>query len=184
MSLESARRLLAGLLVLGLGVAVYAADMLTLVKEKSQIEFVGTKPGGAHRGGFSRFTVDSTADLTDLSKSSFKVDIDATSLWSDNGALTGHLKNADFIDVSRYPNIMFETTRIELRGANQAIVTGTLTMRGKAVELSAPANIEVTDGGLQVKADFKIDRMQWGMTYGKGRIDDDVRISARLVFGR
>ena len=184
MNRASARRLLAGFLVLGLGVVAYAADMLTLVKEKSQIEFVGTKPGGAHRGGFTRFSVDATADWADLSKSNFKFDIDATSLWSDNGALTGHLKNADFFDVSRYPNIRFETTRIELRSANQAVVAGTLTMLGKAVEVSTPATIEVTESGLQVKTEFRIDRMQWGMTHGKGRIDDDVRIAVKLVFGR
>lgn len=184
MNLASARRFFAGLLVLGLGVLVYAADMLTLVKEKSRIEFVGNKPGGSHRGGFGRFTVDASADWADLSKSSFKFDIETTSLWSDDSGLTGHLKNADFFDVSRYPNIRFETTRIELRNADKAIVTGTLTMLGKAVEVAIPANIKVTEGGLQVKTDFKIDRMQWGMTHAKGRIDDEVEISARFVFGR
>ncbi len=118
-------------MVFGLWVAVYAADMLTLVKERSQIEFVGTKPSGSHRGGFTRFTADGAADWGDLSKSSFKIDIDATSLWSDNNGLTNHLKNSDFFDVPRYPNITFETTRIELASAKEAVVTGKLTMLGQ-----------------------------------------------------
>jgi len=173
-----------GLFVFGLWVAVYAADMLTLVKEKSKIEFVGTKPGGLHRGGFERFTAVAAADWGDLSKSSFKIDIDATSLWSDNNALTGHLKNADFFDVSRYPSITFETTRVELKSANQAVVNGTLTMLGKAVEVAIPCNLEVTEGGIKVKCEFKIDRTQWGMTYGKGRVDAEVEIAAKFAFGR
>jgi polyisoprenoid-binding protein YceI len=184
MNVVSGRSLFAGLFVFGLWVAVYAADMSTLVKERSQIEFVGTKPGGSHRGGFKRFTTDATADWGDLSKSSFKIDIDATSLWSDNNGLTGHLKNADFFDVPRYPTITFETTRIELRSADQAVVTGTLTMLGKAVEVAIPCNFEVTDGGLQMKSEFKIDRTQWGMTHSRGRVDDEVEIEARFVFLR
>jgi polyisoprenoid-binding protein YceI len=184
MNVISRRSFLAGLIVFGLWVAVYAADMLTLVKEKSQIEFVGTKPGGSHRGGFKRFTAEAAADWGDLSNSSFKIEIDATSLWSDNNGLTGHLKNSDFFDVPRYPNITFETTGIELKSANQAVVTGKLTMLGKAVEVAIPCNFEVTDRGLQVKSEFKIDRTHWGMNRSRGRVDDEVEIAARFAFGR
>ena len=94
------------------------------------------------------------------------------------------MKNADFSDVPRYPNITFETTGIEIKSANQAVVNGTLTMLGKAVEVAIPCNVEVSDVGLQVKAAFKIDRTQWGMTHAKGRVDDEVEIAARFVFGR
>lgn len=167
----------------GLWVAVYAADTMTLVKEKSRIDFVGTKPGGLHRGGFKQFTVDAAVELSDLSKSSFKIDIDANSLWSDNNGLTNHLKNADFFDVSRYQSITFESTRVELKGATKVIVSGTLTMLGKAVEVAVPCDVEVADGSVQSKCEFKINRTQWGMTYGKGRVDDEVEITARFVFG-
>lgn len=184
MNVVSRRFLFAGLFVFSLWAAVGAADMLTLVKERSHIEFVGTKPGGSHRGGFQRFTADATANWGDLSKSSFKIEIDAASLWSDNNALSGHLKNADFFDVPRYPTIAFETTRIDLKSARQAIVTGMLTMLGKAVEVVIPCDFEVTDGGLQVNSEFKIDRTQWGMTRSRGRVDDEVEIEARFVFGR
>jgi polyisoprenoid-binding protein YceI len=184
MNVFSGRLFLTGLFVFGLWVAAWATEMLTLIMERSHIEFVGTKPGGSHRGGFKRFTADAAADWGDLSKSSFKIDIDATSLWSDNNGLTGHLKNTDFFDVSRYPNITFETTRIELRSANQAVVTGKLTMLGKAVEVAIPCNIEVTNGGLQVKTEFKIDRTRWGMTHAKGRVDDEVEIATTFAFGR
>ncbi len=122
--------------------------------------------------------------MGDLSKSSFKVDIDTTSLWSDNNGLTNHLNNSDFFNVPRYPNITFETTRIELRSANQAVVNGTLTMLDKALEVAIPCSVEVTDGSLQAKCEFKIDRTQWGMTYGKGRVDAEVEIEAKFVFGR
>ena len=184
MNAISRRLSLAGLLVFGLWAFVYAADILTVDMEKSRIDFLGTKPGGLHRGGFKQFTVDAVADWSDLSKSSFKIDIDTTSLWSDNNGLTNHLKNSDFFDVPRYPNITFDTSRIELRGAGQAVVNGTLTMLGKAVEVAVPCNVEVPAGGLKVRCEFKIDRTRWGMTHAKGRVDDEVEIDARFVFGR
>jgi hypothetical protein len=37
----------------------------------------------------------------DLSKSRFKVGIDATSFWSDDGGLTSHLQTRDLFDVSK-----------------------------------------------------------------------------------
>ena len=184
MNLWSGKFVFTGLFVFGLWVAVHAADVLTLVREKSQIEFVGSKSGGSHRGGFKRFAVDATADWADLAKSSIKVEIDATSLWSDDGGLTGHLKTRDFFGVSQYPKIAFETTRIEFLTAQEAVVTGKLTMLGRAVEVAIPCKIEVTGQSLSVKSEFAIDRTQWGMTYGKGKINDEVEIAARLVFGR
>jgi polyisoprenoid-binding protein YceI len=37
------------------------------------------------------------------------------------------------------------------------------------------------DGVLTLTADFKIDRTRWGMTYGKGMIDNDVAIKVALT---
>jgi len=184
MNAVSGQSFFAGLFVFGLAVAVYATDMLNLVKEQSQIEFVGSKPGASHRGGFKRFTADAAVDWGDLSRSTFKIEVDTTSLWTDSGGLAAHLKNSDFFDVSRYPTITFETTRIELKSTSEAVVTGKLTMLGKAVEVAIPCKIEVADGGIRVKSEFKIDRMQWGMTYGKGRVEDAVEVTTRFAFGR
>jgi polyisoprenoid-binding protein YceI len=184
MRFVSGRLLLAGFLLIGLWAAVHAAASLVLIKERSQIEFVGTKPTGLHRGGFKRFTADGAADWGDLSRSSFTISIDTTSLWSDNNALTNHLSNSDFFNVSRYPTIAFETTKIEIMSATEAVVTGNLTMLGQTVEVVLPCKIEVTDGSLQVGSEFKIDRTRWGMTYGKGRVDNEVEIAVKLIFGK
>lgn len=172
------------LLLAGAWVAAWAADAITLVKERSRIEFVGSKVGASYRGGFKEFGVEATVDWVDLSKSSFRFEIDAASLWSDASGLARHLKNRDFFDVSRYPKIEFETTRIGLSSPREAVVTGKLTMLGKSVDITVPCKIEVTEAGLIAKSEFSIDRTQWGMNYGKGKINDEVEISVKLVFGK
>jgi len=172
------------LVACGLWAVVHAAGTLTLDTEKSRIDFVGTKPGGMHRGGFKTFTVEPAVDWSDLSKSRFKIAIDTKSLWSDNNMLTAHLSNADFFDIGRYPSITFETSDVELASANRAIVKGALTMLGKTEEVAVSCDIALTEGSLQAKCPFTIERSRWGMTYGKGRIDDAVEIEAKFVFGR
>ena len=85
--------------ILGFWLFAIAAGSPKLVAEKSKIEFVGSKPSASHKGGFKTFVVDGTIDWEKLSNSSLKIDIDATSLWSDDGGLTSHLKNRDFFNV-------------------------------------------------------------------------------------
>src|SRR5262249_48107932 len=66
----------------------------------SKIEFLGTKPGGQHVGGFSNFTVAIDPIKDDLSGSKITVDIDVDSIWTDTPPkLTAHLKSPDFFDV-------------------------------------------------------------------------------------
>ena len=45
-----------------------------------------------------------------------------------------------------------------------------------------PCKIAMTGMALAVSAKFTIDRTKWGMTYGKGRVNDEVDISVPLVF--
>ncbi len=167
---------------LGLWLYAMAAGSPVLVKEKSKIEFIGSKAGGSHKGGFKTFSVEGNIEWGNFSKSNLKIDIDATSLWSDDGGLTGHLKNRDFFNVKSYPKIQFEATSIGIGNDGAAIVRGKLTMLDQVVDMFIPCKIAPTDTGITVSAKLTIDRTKWGMTYGQGRVDNEVDISATLVF--
>jgi len=169
-------------LVLSAPVIAIAADKLTLIEDKSKISFVGKKPDGEHKGGFKKFKVDATADHEDMTKSSLKIVIDTESLWSDDEKLTGHLKNADFFDVKKYPNATFESTKIEKVSDTEVKFHGKLTMLGKSEEMIVPAKVDASDEKIQVIATFKLDRTKWGMNYGKGKINDEVEMTAELAF--
>jgi polyisoprenoid-binding protein YceI len=170
-------------LMLMLSGAVHAADNLKADKEKSKIEFVGKKPEGKHAGGFKEMKAEAVVDHESPNNSKLTIEIKSESLWSDDEKLTGHLKNPDFFDVKKYPTIKFESTKVEMDG-EEGTITGKLTMLGKEVEVKVPIKGEVSDSSVKVIADFKIDRTKWGMSYGKGKIDDEVSIKAELVFPR
>ncbi len=169
-------------LVLSAPMVATAADKLVLIEDKSKISFVGKKPEGEHKGGFKKFKVDAMADHEDMTKSTLKIVIDTESLWSDDEKLTGHLKNADFFDVKKYPTATFDSSKIEKVSDTEVKFHGKLTMLGKTEELIVPAKVAIGDDKLQVIATFKIDRTKWGMNYGKGKINDDVEMTAELAF--
>jgi polyisoprenoid-binding protein YceI len=170
--------------ILGLWLFAIAAGSPKLVTEKSKIEFVGSKPSAAHKGGFKTFAVDGSIDWEKPSNSNLTIDIDATSLWSDDGGLTSHLKNRDFFNVDAYPKIRFETTKIELAGDGAATISGKLTLLDQTVEVTTPCKVELSDAGLKIGAKLTIDRTKWGMTYGQGRVNNEVDVAVTLVFAR
>ena len=176
----------AALFVSSVGVAYAATEELKLDAEKSKITFVGHKPDGTkHEGGFKKFSVDASADFEDPSKGSLKIEIATESLWSDDDKLTEHLKNPDFFDVRKYPKAVFESTGIKHDDATGEVkIVGKLKLLAKTEEMTVPVEVEMTDESLKLVAKFKIDRMKWGMTYGQGKINDEVDIVADLVFKR
>jgi polyisoprenoid-binding protein YceI len=151
-----------------------------LTGENTKITFTGTKKNGKHDGGFAKLS--GTATITDGNPASLKVEveIDCDSLYSDNDKLTGHLKNPDFFSVKDHPKATFKTTKVEPTDKGVQI-TGDLTMIGKTQPVTFPATVTEKDGVLTLTADFKIDRTRWGMTYGKGMIDNDVAIKVALT---
>jgi len=173
----------AAAMLIGVGGSASAADIIKLDAEKSKVGFVGTKTDGKHAGGFKKFKADAMADYENPAAGTLEITIDATSLWSDDEKLTNHLKNPDFFDVRKYPTIVFKATKITA-DEESAKLTGQLTMLGKTVEVTVPAKVEANDEDITLTTEFKIDRTKWGMNYGEGKIDNEVAISAVLVFDR
>lgn len=172
------------LLTGGLLASTAVAEELKLDTEKSKIEFVGTKPDGKHDGGFKKFTAVAEKDAETPSDSSMAIKIDATSLWADDDRLTAHLKSPDFFDVRKHPEITFESTKVIHGEQGAATIIGKLKMLGKEVEVKIPVKSKSTDEAIVMLTAFTIDRTKWGMTYGQGKVDNEVKISADLHFKR
>jgi polyisoprenoid-binding protein YceI len=151
----------------------------TLDGKNTTITFVGSKPDGKHDGGFKSFTGTASVPDNDLTKLKITLDIDMNSLWADNPKLTGHLKSVDFFGVNSNPKSKFVTTKVEKEGIDYKI-TGDLTMIGQTKSITFPARIALTNDGLALSSTFTIDRTQWGMKYGRGKIDDMVKLTVNV----
>jgi polyisoprenoid-binding protein YceI len=123
--------------------------------------------------------------------------IDARNLWSGERDRDAHLKSPDFLDVEKYPTITFQSTGVEMAGADRAKISGELTIRGvtRPVTLDAralgqwqtPWWEDGVDKGPKTRAGFmaktRINRKDFGVNWS-GMLDrgglvvsDDVDIT-------
>jgi polyisoprenoid-binding protein YceI len=142
-----------------------------VIRSESTVGFVGSKVTGSHNGGFKKFAGKITA--ANGAVTAAEVKIATTSLWADNEKLTGHLKTGDFFDVQRYPTATFTMTSIA-PGEKGRTVSGNLELHGVTKSISFPADIQVTDDTVTVKAEFAINRKDFGINYA-GKADDLIR---------
>ncbi|MDQ3666222.1 MAG: YceI family protein [Acidobacteriota bacterium] len=92
------------------------------------------------RGKFNEFTVTIVYDDKDVTKSSVDAVIKAASIDTGIEKRDAHLRNPDFFEVEKYPDITFKSTRIEKKGKD-FIAYGTFSMHGVSKEISIPFTI-------------------------------------------
>jgi polyisoprenoid-binding protein YceI len=163
------------------------ADTFKITNGASKIEFTGTKKDGKHNGGFKKFT--GTIDLTgtDFAKAKVKVEIQAASLFTDNDMLTAHLKSPDFFDVRTHPTAGFTSSTIRAVSGDMAanyLMTGELKLHGVTKTVSIPVRAEVSDSGVTLNGTFSIQRKDFGMTYGEGKVDNAVTVRVSVQAAR
>ncbi|MRR59185.1 MAG: sulfurtransferase [Deltaproteobacteria bacterium] len=103
----------------------------------------------------------------------------------DNSLLVRHLKSDDFFDVERFPTAEFEIVECGVLvgatpGSPNYFIRGKLTIKGITKDLSVPAIIVPgDDGSVKAHACFDIDRTEWNVFYGSGKLFE--RLGMHLV---
>jgi polyisoprenoid-binding protein YceI len=130
-------------------------------------------------------------DEKDLKNSSVEATLKAVSLDTQTDQRDQHLRSADFLDVEKFPEIRFRSTRIQ--GDRQSFkLTGDLTIR----DVTKPITLDVTFegqtkdpwGGERVgfSATGKIDRREFGLTWNQALeaggvvVGNDIKISLEV----
>lgn len=143
-----------------------------VVRAESTIGFTGSKVTGKHDGGFKKFAGKlSTANGKITGSPEIKIAMDST--WSDNDRLTGHLKSPDFFDSAKFPTTTFTVTSIAPEGSQQKVI-GNLDLHGVTKSISFPADIQIADDAVTVKAEFAINRKDFAINY-PGKSNDLIR---------
>lgn len=158
---------------------------LKFSNDGSKLEFTGSKVTGKHDGGFKKFDGVITLDKENKSIVGVTVEIDVTSVWTDNfdspnERLTGHLKSPDFFDAEKNPKGKFVSTKITKDG-DKYKVEGNLTLRGETKGIEFPATLNVNDKEATAKAEFHINRKDFKMAYA-GKADDLIRDEVVIRF--
>lgn len=149
---------------------------LTVSPEDSKVEFTGSKVSGKHDGKFEKFEGWAYIDGDKLDTARLYLDIDVASLKTDSDMLDGHLKKDDFFDVAKHPTATFQLTELKAGGVDGGThtITGNLKMRGVEKSVTFPAKLTLGKDSIKAKAEFKINRKDWGINYA-GKEDDLIR---------
>lgn len=94
-------------------------------------------------GKFMDFDIQLSFDEADVTRSSVKATIAAASVDTGIAARDQDLRGPSFFDVEKYPNIIFESSRVERQG-DHFVAIGTLSMHGVARPLEMPFRITGT----------------------------------------
>jgi polyisoprenoid-binding protein YceI len=128
-------------------------------------------------------------DEQEPSNSRAEVVIGAASIDTRNARRDKHLRNADFFDVERYPQLTFSSEHIEAvdRAAGRYRVTGTLTVHGVTRQVTLDAEYTQAQGtaqahGINLTLAGTLNRRDFGIVWNKAAINvaDEVTLTLKV----
>jgi polyisoprenoid-binding protein YceI len=141
------------------------------------------------RGRFSDVQGTINYDPADVTKSTVKAVIKTSTLTTDNTQRDTHVKSPDFFDVAKYPEIKFESTKIEKRG-DQYVAIGNLTIKDVTKQVELPFTVTTAAIGgqkhLGADASLTINRMDYHVDWDKmpGTVDKNIKIDLNIEAGQ
>jgi polyisoprenoid-binding protein YceI len=142
-------------------------------------------------GKFNDYAITLNVYEKDITKSSVSVVIKATSIDTGIERRDAHLRNADFFDVEKYPEITFKSERIEKK-RKQFIAHGPLTMHGVTKQIALPFTVTGTfkspannKTSVGYSAKVILNRRDFGISYSRQDnptfVGDDITVEIELV---
>ncbi|WGS51938.1 YceI family protein [Paraburkholderia sp. D15] len=124
-----------------------------------------------------------------LDKSTASITIDAASIDTNVPLLDKMVKSDSMLDVERYPEIRFVSTRFERTGDSRGTLTGNLTIHG----VTQPVSLDVTFNGfapdpltkkdtLGFSADGHFSRAKFGLATWYPAVGDDIHVRIQAEF--
>ncbi len=131
----------------------------------------------------------------DTTLSTVEASIPISTVSTGDAQRDGHLKSADFFEADKYPEMTFQSTRVQKKDEGEYAVTGDLTLHGVtkpvtfAVEgPTAPGKDPWGNTRIGVSATTKINRKDFGLGWnaaletGGVLVGEDVQISLEIQF--
>lgn len=148
-------------------------------QEQSEVKFNITGGGFFKvKGNFTGMQGDFNLDTANLESANFKVCIDAASINTNNEKRDAHLRDPDFFNVEKYPEICFASTTVT-KTETAYLTTGELTLHGitKTVEIPFTYSKNKFTGNLTInRLDYNL-----GEDFGSFRVGKEANITIICV---
>lgn len=169
------------------------AETYTVDKTHSEVMFtVRHMTVSKVTGRFNEFTGTVEGDASKPEASSVQFTIKASSIDTGDPGRDKHLNSPDFFDTATFPDITFKSSKITAKGQGKYDVTGTLTMRGVAKQVTLPVSMAgpVKDPRGNEKVGFEttttLNRKDYGVNWNKALdaggvvVSDEVQVTINL----
>jgi len=147
------------------------------------------------KGKFTGISGTLSLDEADPARSSVEATIPLGTVFTGDAQRDTHLKSPDFFDVEKHPQMMFRSTRIEVKNPGRLAVTGSLSIHGVSQSVTfevegptLPAKDPWGNTRVGLEASTKINRKDFGLGWntaletGGVLVGEDVAITLDVEF--
>jgi len=143
-------------------------------------------------GTLTSFKGEVETEEEDFSTAKINLVADMHSISTNNEQRDAHLRNSDFFEVEKYPELKFESTKLVTEDSDAFTLYGELTLKGvtKPVKLNVEFNGTTRDPWGGERSGFvvtgKIKRSDWGVNFNQAletggvMLGDEVRITSEI----
>jgi polyisoprenoid-binding protein YceI len=143
-------------------------------------------------GAFKNFSAEVETEDEDFSTAKINLAAQIDSISTNNEQRDAHLRNSDFFEVEKYPELQFKSTKVEEVDNDTFVLHGELTIKEitKAVKLNIEFNGATKDPWGGERAGFvisgKINRTDWGVNFnsvletGGLMLGEEVKINSEI----
>jgi polyisoprenoid-binding protein YceI len=139
------------------------------------------------RGEFDRYKGTLVGDPTKPATLKADMTLDAASVNTKVEKRDEHVRNADFLDVAKFPTIEFKAEKTVVKGKALTML-GTLTLHGVSKKISIPFTVSgpVVDpwknNRIGLEGSFTIKRSEYGIESFPGVVGDELKIEVSAEY--
>lgn len=164
-------------------VPVLQAQSLDL--KQSHIRFTGKQMGVPAEGTFKRFKAQIVFNPAKPETSQARIDIDLTSVYTDNADAMIELARRSWFDMAQFPTASFVSTAVKSLGKDRLEISGKLSIKGQTRPLKATVSVTRAGSSQGFEGGFTLLRSQFGIGTGlwadPSVVADEVQVRFKLL---
>lgn len=161
--------------------SAHAIEYKTIVREKSDITFAYKQMGVAMDGRFKSFAAHMSLDPAKLAQAKVGFEVDLNSFETGTEA-DQEVQGKSWFHTTAFPKAQFVAQQIKATSPQQWEVIGTLSIKGKSVDLKFPLQVVPQGKTALLKGQFVVRRADFGIGEGSWSKFDIVANEVQVRF--
>jgi polyisoprenoid-binding protein YceI len=166
-------------------VPALAQHVTAIDPAKSEIKFVSKQMNVPVDGRFRKFSAKIDFDPARPAASKAEIEVDLNSVDTGSDEADSEVKSKGWFNIAVFPSARFVSSAVKPTGAGRYEVSGKLSIKGKAMDVTAPVTVKQEGGNTVFEGAFTLMRLQYGIGEGMwsdtDTVANEVQVRFRLV---